>query len=185
MGRKLSLLRTFPPTWLCVLMTFTALAIFLGLTVILGRYEAQLTAATAYGVIDLEFAFTAARAETILDAWGPDLIALELTVTRIDFYYIAAYTAVLHGLCVLLGRNELGRRQRVAFFAAILPFAAALFDIIENIFLIQILKNSGAVPGYAPVVASLAASVKFALLAIVVAVLLYFLLRRLDGRLRR
>jgi hypothetical protein len=126
-------------------------------------------AITGYGILDLEFAWTAAQASTILSAWGPTLIPLEIQGTYLDFAFIPSYATLIAGLTLLLTRRFNGRIKTLGFLFVFFPFFAGLLDVIENIHLLAMMTSPTTIIDTIPFIASLCASVKFLLLIITIA----------------
>lgn len=125
-------------------------------------------ASTGFGILDLEFAWTAAQATTILTAWGPTLIPLEIQGTYLDFAFIPSYATLITGLTLLLTRRFTGRVKTIGFLIALLPLFAGLLDGIENIHLLIMMAAPTTIAEITPLIASLCASIKFALLIITI-----------------
>ncbi|MFW9915932.1 MAG: hypothetical protein ACFFGZ_10020 [Candidatus Thorarchaeota archaeon] len=128
---------------------------------------------SSYDVYDLEFAWTSDRMETILDDWGDDLIEREIWATYLDFGFLVAYGTLLAGLCLLLGRafqdEMLGS---LGFRFVLVSYVASLFDALENINLLLVLHFPDSFPAFAPLLASTCATIKFSLVACVIAYIL-------------
>jgi hypothetical protein len=146
------------------ILTLIALAVFATLTIIFQIQTAQMTSDTSYNIIDFEFAFNQATAQTILTAWGVTWIPTVLLGTYIDFIYIVAYGLLIMGLAILLVRKLEDKFQTFGMIIAISGFIAGAFDVIENINLIIMLNNPLGFTASAPLVASICASIKFGFL---------------------
>ena len=104
--------------------------------------EETLIAASPYGVMELEFAWTVEKIDQIFQAWGPELIVQELNVTLIDYIFLITYSSFFAGVTLLLSRRLLsGRIQLVGLYMTLIPFIAALFDAVENLNLILMLAS--------------------------------------------
>ena len=91
---------------------------------------------------------------------------------RLDFTYVVVYALALSLACAALADAAWLQRRGVATAAAVLSWgslAAGVFDVVENIALLAMLRGAGMAT--APPVAFAAASVKFALVAAALAVL--------------
>ncbi|MHA2270379.1 MAG: hypothetical protein ACXACI_00860 [Candidatus Hodarchaeales archaeon] len=134
---------------------------------------------SSYDVYDLEFAWTSDKMETILDDWGDDLIEREIWATYLDFGFLVAYGTLLAGLSLLFGRafqEEMLGSLGVRF--VLVSYLASLFDALENINLLLVLHFPDSFPAFAPFLASICATIKFALVAcaivyILIATLVY------------
>lgn len=131
--------------------------------------EAALKAASNYGVMELEFAWTVEQIEHIFSSWTSDLIAQELAVTYLDYGFLLAYSTFLAGITLLITRKILaGQIRLVGLYMTLVPFMAAVFDAIENFNLILMLSSPTNFPVFSPFLVSLFASIKFGLLILVV-----------------
>lgn len=139
-------------------------------------------ASTGYGVLDLEFAWTASQASTILAAWGPSLIPLEIQGTYLDFAFILSYVTLVAGLSLLLTRRFSGRAKTLGFLCVLATPIAGLLDVVENLNLLSMMAAPTTIAESIPFTASLCASIKFALL---IATITYFLLGLLMTALSR
>jgi uncharacterized protein YneF (UPF0154 family) len=120
------------------------------------------------GIVQFELAFNAENARKMIDAWGPELSHLTAESIKVDFAFIPAYALLFFSVTMLfslLVGGALGTLiGRIAYF----PFASAIADVAENVFLLLILRSSPAIPDHYPLIAGVCASVKFGLLAVVV-----------------
>ncbi len=177
--------------------TLAALLIVVVLFIVFQGIEAQLKAAgSPGGIVDLELAFTPARVAAIIQAWpagGADLARLALWL---DFLFIVGYAGGLRALLVQLAANPaLAAWARALQRLAVLPLAAALLDVSENICLLTVVRRMPATGPLSPTVegalapftliAGVFASVKFALvgaalLAVVLAAAKSFLPQRAN-----
>lgn len=144
-------------------------------SVLLAVVGAPLTVPAAPGgIVPFEFAGSAAEAQRIMAAWGPEGVTAAWTQTWLDFLYLATY-----GPCLSLASGLASgpwARRGVGFgrLGAVLSWgalAAAAFDAVENVALLVQLNGTAS-----DVVAGAAwamAGVKFAL---IVATLVYALL---------
>ncbi|MHA2246214.1 MAG: hypothetical protein ACXADY_14715 [Candidatus Hodarchaeales archaeon] len=131
--------------------------------------EAALKAASQYGVMELEFAWTVEQINQIFGTWTDDLIVQEFNVTLVDYGFLVAYSIFLACMTLLITRKLLsGQIQLVGLYMTLIPFVAALFDAIENLNLILMLSSPTDFPTFSPFLASIFASFKFGLIIIVV-----------------
>ena len=99
------------------------------------------------GIVGFELAGTERRAREILVEWGPDGRSAARLSLWLDYAYLAAYGAFL-ALASLATRDH-ARRQGWRRFAAAgtamagLAVAAALFDAVEDAFLLLALGRHG------------------------------------------
>ena len=161
-------LETTPRRSIIVGAVIIALIAFIVLVFLFQNIEAAVLP-TGYGILDLEFAWTAAHASTILAAWGPTLIPLQIQGTYLDFAFIPSYATLIAGLTLLLTRRFNGRINPLGFLFVFFPFFAGLLDVIENIHLLGMMAAPTAIIETVPLVASLCSSAKFLLLIITLA----------------
>jgi hypothetical protein len=149
----------------------TILAAFLCIIVILlmRPVENELMSSTAFGVMELEFAWTPEQIETIFSAWGESLIEKELGVTLIDMVFLIVYSVTLAGATLLLSRSVFVEPVKTwGFYITFVPVLAAIFDFIENVNLILMLSSPNAFPEFSPFLASISAMSKFGLLGLAI-----------------
>jgi hypothetical protein len=133
------------------------------------------------GIIGLEFAATKARTAEILTQWGSTGRRLAHLSLIVDYAYLLSYG----GFFTLAGfaTRDLARARawrRLAAAGAILPLfaaAAAIFDAIENVFLLLVLDGHGG--GSAPLIATICSTIKFTLIAMAIGYVLCGLAWRL------
>jgi hypothetical protein len=131
--------------------------------------ETALKQASAFGVIELEFAWTVEQINVIFDAWGPELINQELLITFIDYGFLIAYSFFLASLSLLITRKVKNQKiQLVGYYMVIASFSAATFDAIENFNLILMLSSPKDFPNFSPVLASICATLKFGLIILII-----------------
>jgi hypothetical protein len=121
-------------------------------------------------ILDLEFIRTSADALEQTNRLGPDGVDAAKNSLYLDFPYLITYALALSAACAVLAARaaERGSARLAAagrIVAWIAPIAAAL-DAIENVSLLRVL--GGHVDQPWPGLVFGAASVKFALLAVVV-----------------
>ncbi len=145
-----------------------ALIAFIILIFLFQNIEAAV-ASTGYGILDLEFAWTAAQASTILTAWGSTLIPLEVQGTYLDFVFIPSYVTLIAGLTLLLTRRFTGRAKTLGFLLVLATLLAGVLDVVENLYLLIMMAAPTIIADSTPFFASLCASSKFALLIITIA----------------
>jgi hypothetical protein len=162
---KINKMRNFPRDKTLHIATMLSL-IFTAIIFLLMRpVETELKSLTPYGVMELEFAWTMAQIDKILTAWGSSLILKELGVTFLDFGFLVFYSITLAGVTLILTRKFFHETlYNWGYRIALVPFLAAIFDVIENINLIFMLTSPSSFPTFAPLVASVCATIKFSLL---------------------
>jgi hypothetical protein len=120
-----------------------------------------------YDIIAFEFAMTTEQANIILNDWATSgRIQLEIISALLDYGYMVVYGLLLAGLTLLLTRKIEGRFHQVGLWFVTIPIIAAIFDAIENVNLLIMLLSPTAYIAFNPLLASLCAGIKFALIII-------------------
>ncbi len=162
---KINNLRDFPRDKTLYIATVISLVFTVIIFLLMRPVEAELKSLTPYGVMELEFAWTIAQIDKILTAWGNSLILKEIGVTFLDFGFLVFYSTALSGVTLILTRKVFhGTMNNWGYRIALVPFLAAIFDVIENINLIFMLTSPSSFPAFAPLVTSVSATIKFSLL---------------------
>jgi hypothetical protein len=136
------------------------------------------------GIIGFELAGSEERAAEILADWGEDGTDAAKASLWIDYAYILAYGAFL--ILAAWATRDLARTRGWPRMAALgslmmaLAAGAAAFDAIEDAGLLLAVDRHGG--AFAPRLAQICASLKFALLAATIAYLFVGLLLRLRTR---
>lgn len=130
--------------------------------------ENAMKAAGGYGIVDYELAFTGPGAQKILGSWGVEGQQVARASLLVDFGFMPAYALAFAGITLLIARSQTGGLNALGLRLTVTPFIAAALDGIENAFLLSML-GSAAVGSVAPLAAGVAATTKFALLALVLA----------------
>jgi len=149
-----------------IVVTLLSLAATLIVWWLMRTPEAQMQAAGGYGIVDYELAYSPQTASTILSAWGEAGQQAARRSLLIDFGFMPSYGLLFAGLTLLIARGQAGALNRVGRWLAFAPLVAALCDALENVMLLTML-GSGASAG-PPLVAGVAATIKFGLLLIVI-----------------
>ena len=156
--------------WLVTLLAFIGMA---AIFFYLRSLDAQLA---PYGIVPFEFAFAPARANEMMAAWGALGIQAAQQSLLVDFGFMPAYALVFAGFTLLAARAAQGRWQTLGLWLALAPFAAWLFDALENFILLATLST----PSSLLALAGISAAIKFSLLGFC---LLYVLGVSIIGRL--
>ena len=162
--------------WLIILGVATVVLTIVGVAL-----ERPMHDAGGPGILAFEFAATQARASQVLAEWGPKGRHAARISLIVDYAYMISYG----GFFTLAGfaTRDLARTRdwrRLAFAGTIVPFfatAAALFDAIENVFLLLVLEGHGG--EHAPLIATICSSIKFTLITIAIGYVLCGLVTRL------
>jgi len=183
-----SKLYSWPPKEALYLIMATAGLISISAYLIMAPVEDELKRTTPYGVLDIEFMWTDAMAMEIMATWGPQLIEKELSATNVDFAFMLGYGTLLSGISLLLARGlrEKGlvsqANESQVIVLALLPYAAMLFDAIENINIIVVLAGPSNPNAFNAMLASISATLKFSLLLLSVLFTCFLLLMTLSGK---
>lgn len=153
---------------------------------VLGGLDAQIKAASGYGVLDLEFTRSAAGVNAIMAAWAhAGMMAQIGFLLGFDYVYMPCYGfSLFYG--ALAAREAFARSAgagRIITTLAFAPLLGAAFDVVENALEAKMLFT-----GATEQLASLAYTVtlvKFALIAIGLVLALAGLVGLLTGRLKR
>lgn len=122
------------------------------------------------GIVAFELAGNAGNAQGIADGWGPELSILARKSITVDFVFIPGYTFLFFSITMFVSLLLAGAPRAWTRRAAFLPFVSGLADIVENSFLLLILRSPHDISGLHPRIAAWCATVKFGLLALVVVV---------------
>jgi hypothetical protein len=126
-------------------------------------------------IVHLELARTRVKAHDIVQEWKDQgLLARARRTVLWDFAFIPAYTAALALACLLVA-GAFGPRTVTApallRAAAWLPLLAGLFDVVENLALLRMLRSATAVSPW-PQLAFACAAPKFVLVGLAAITLL-------------
>jgi len=137
------------------------------------------TDAAPLGIVSFQLAGSGNTAHTILDSWQDTGRNAALINLAVDYPYLVIYAALLSLLCRRAAAS-LARYAAVGRTCARGAWVAAGCDAIENLALLAQLLNA---PGDGAALVALAfASVKFALLGVILAYLLVSLFARFSNR---
>jgi hypothetical protein len=139
------------------------------------------------GVVALELAFTKETFASILQQWGPAGVrAYQMSTLWIDSWFPVAYALLLSSLMAVLATRADGRCARLGHTTFALPWLAMVLDWLENALHLILLRDPGNLSATWVLVASVAATIKWALIAVTVLVLIFCLLRLLvHNRVKR
>lgn len=157
-------IRQVPRDSTLVLAAIVSFIPFIFLTLFFIFNERALRASSQYGVLQYELAWTPKTIDRIFTAWGHANVQHQIYTHHVDNLYLFVY-GMFALLCILLLARRLeGRLQQVGLFFVFTPVLAAVFDAMENVFLLSMLTR-GAPGGWSdPVLASLCATFKIAFL---------------------
>jgi len=133
------------------------------------------------GVVALQLAFSADAFRRIIAQWGAAGVqAYRVSTLCIDSWFPIAYSLLLASLIAVLAARS-GRvpaKLRLSLFA--LPFFAALLDWIENTLHLILLREPHHISTPVVFIASVAAVIKWGLIALSVLVIIFLMLRELT-----
>lgn len=121
-----------------------------------------------YGIVDFELAFTSLRAEEILSLWNEEQRTEARKSLYVDFFFIISYVTALVSLGLLVSYNLHPSFQPVGFYLSLLPVAAGLFNVLENILLLRTLALPDDISDGVVFATGLFALMKFILVGIAV-----------------
>ncbi len=120
------------------------------ITIVIAAVVARLGAglfipAVPSGIISFELAGSAATADAMVRAWGPDLSAAARAQTWVDFAYLAVYAPTL-ALAAGLALGPWAKRSaRLGWLGVLLSWgalAAGALDVIENAAMLRMLADA-------------------------------------------
>ena len=130
-------------------------------------------------IVRLELAGSETEAREIVEAWSDAETADMAFLQGVDELHPFAYGLLLATAVVWAGRRLRGRAARWAPSVAWMVVGAALFDLLENVGMIVMIR--GDVEGPIPMVTTAFAVVKFALLVTAIIYVLAGSISRLRG----
>ena len=152
------------------------------------RTAEQIMAAHGGGIVAYELAFTPGQADALLRSWGSVGQQAARRSLLIDFPFMVSYALLFAGVTLLISRTQEGWPAVAGRWLTLAAPLAALLDGIENLMLLSMLGRGGSIPSLPPVVAGVAASLKFSLLLLVIVYWLFsggrWLVRLLTGQAR-
>ncbi len=108
----------------------------LAMMVIMSKSGGVLSKVTRWGILDLEFAYSKAKADAVLNAWtaaGPDdTIAAAKLNTGLDFIFLFCYSIFLFLAASRISRIFGGGFGKAGKFIARGALAAGVLDVLEN-----------------------------------------------------
>ena len=178
-GRLTSMLPPHPFRQLTIRQMAQLLFLFLLSTLIFSvlffRWDHQLQHAGApYGIVSFELAWSVPGITRVIGPWTEAARALALRITLYDYVYLLCYSTTLALLCFLIGhwrmRSHDGNIGRFWFSLAWWPWIAAACDAIENCASLPLLLSKPQVPW--PQIMTIAAMIKFSILAVTVTLII-------------
>ncbi|TVR66878.1 MAG: hypothetical protein EA420_01245 [Candidatus Competibacteraceae bacterium] len=145
---------------------FASLLATLGCFLIIAATNQPLeTPAAPLGILSLQFAGGSAAAAEILNSWGETERLYAAFNLGFDYLYLACYALFLSLSCAALARarrHDTPGFATAGFLLAWAMFAAAGFDMVENVALWQLLLGSP--DAYWPKLATTCAVLKFGII---------------------
>lgn len=175
MNSVIARLKKFPSQPQLLALSLIASAATVILFMLLQQYEATLQPS---GIVGFELAFTPERAALILTTWGQAGLDAARQSLQLDFLFMPAYAFCFFGFTLLSARAT---QSQIGYLLAIAPFGAWIMDAIENFALLNLVNSPISATTLSPLVAGVAASIKFLLL---VAALVYSVIAILRTALR-
>jgi hypothetical protein len=161
------------PTWrkgLIILIIIVAVAAAIITTLIsikmLGFNEI-LKSQSGYYILHLELAYTVSQVQDVINSWQGN-IHITLESIRWDWFLILSYVIFLTAFYYLITWKFKEAFKRTWTVFLFFPLAAGIFDVIENIFMLNWLKSSEIPGGFAVFLGSLSATVKFLLIILTI-----------------
>jgi hypothetical protein len=151
------MMRHLAHTWIVVL-SGNLVVIFLILFATLGTQPPN----GAPGVVRLQLAFSKDTFRDILDQWGPDAVQTYRDYLPLDYFFPPVYAIFLSSALAVLVR----RPGRLVRGLVVLPYLAVPFDYLKNTLHLILLRGDDTLAAGLILVASLAAAVKWTLLAV-------------------
>ena len=112
-----------------------------------------------FGVVSYEFVWDVETAEAMLGAWTPNAKLWVAFGLGIDYVFMPVYSTA-----ILLGVLTSGSLTWWIWLLASAQYVAAMCDAVENAALTYVLINPGVIDPRLPKIATIFASIKFALL---------------------
>jgi hypothetical protein len=146
-------------------LTLAALILFIPfsfLTLFFVFNERAVKLSSGFGVLDFELAWTPSMMHRIFTAWGPAEMHYQAFATYVDYAYLVCYALFAAMLILLVARRLKGILREIGFFFVLAPILAAIFDALENTFLLSMLNRGADLRAQDPYIASLCATFKIA-----------------------
>jgi hypothetical protein len=177
------------PSWrkgLIILIIIVAVAAAITTTLIsikmLG-FNKILKSQSGYNILHLELAYTVSQVQDVVKAWQGNLQTFQTALESIrwDWFLILFYVIFLTAIYSLAGWKLKEAFRKTWYVFLFFPLAAGIFDVIENIFMLNWLKSSEIPGGFVVFLGSLSATVKFLLIILAfLAIVNSWLIRKGD-----
>lgn len=155
-----------PLTWVRRNSIAAATVVYVGYSVLMLRLDRQMQATGGPGIVPFELAGTATKAEAIMARWGEAGQRAARQSMWLDFGYMSSYGTLL-GLLINRRRRRRGHPRWLPALAA----GAVAGDAVEGVALLRVLDGRDVAANAHR--AQVAASIKFAILAVALGYSLY------------
>jgi hypothetical protein len=133
----------------------------------------------APGALALQLAFTKSAFRDVLNRWGPEAVASYRDWLWLDYLFPLVYAIFLSSAIATLSTRR-GQPPAAAHRALfVLPFLAVPFDTLENTLHLVLLRDPAHLAAGVILVASVAAAIKWGLIACSAAAIAYWFVWRL------
>ncbi|HZP68200.1 MAG TPA: hypothetical protein VFB32_17995 [Rudaea sp.] len=166
--------------WLCIVLTVAMALCFVVLRTL--GHGAELEGKLTHGIIALEMPWSTATAEDDLKKLGADGRAMAVTNTKLDFVFLILYPLAISLACALVARWWGGNAVVYGVAACWGSLAAMPFDAVEDVAILLMLDHHTAAP--VPELATVCATIKFALVIVGLGYVFAGAVRGLVGRVR-
>ena len=137
------------------------------------------------GVIALQLAFSEEAFHGIITQWGVEGVqAYQRSTLYIDSWFPLAYASLLSSVIAVLTVRAGGTTGRFQLACLALPFIAWLLDWVENTLHLILLRDPSHLTVTLVLIASIAAAIKWGLIALSIVAILCLVLRMLEARRR-
>lgn len=135
----------------------------------------------APGALALQLAFTKSAFRDVLNRWGPEAVGSYRDWLWLDYVFPLVYAVFLSSAIATLSTRR-GNTPTAAHRALfVLPFLAVPFDALENTLHLVLLRDPAHLAAGLILVASVAAAIKWGLIACAAAAIAYWFAWRLSG----
>jgi hypothetical protein len=117
--------------------------------------------ANLYNIVDYEMLWSYEKYQTVMTYWSTTEIQAAKTNTFLDFGWLVGYGGLIYTLNSLLAEKLNGKTKKLVHLAAIGGILALSLDIVENVFLLNMLYKTNMVFKGLPLIVSIIASLKF------------------------
>lgn len=131
-------------------------------------------------MVRLQLAGSESQAHEIVAGWSPAEVVDMAFLQGVDEVHLVAYGLLLAAAAVWAGRRFRGRAARWAPAVAWMALAAALFDALENVGMIVMIR--GDIDAPVPTITTTFAVAKFSMFFVVLPYVVTGLVARLRGR---